>query len=260
MPEFNLPQPPSYDKITLENISLMEAWEYTRMTFFYQKILGYNRNIRIDLRRNVPKAVNFVKEVEALRNQAIEEDLINLRATYRFVPAKANGDDTIINIDGKEYIFHFPRQSEDPFLCLSDYLQSDGDTMGFMVGTAGKEILKYAKELEVEGLYKNAFIFQGIALGAAEAVTEMVHHKMRLEWGLEEPKWDRSIGPPRKYRGERYSFGYPACPDLEMQETLWQILQPQDIGVELTESFIMDPEASVSCIVYHHPDAKYFSV
>ena len=259
-PEFNIPELPGTDTTILEHVDLKEAWEYTRMTFFYQKILGYNRNIRIDLRRNVPKAVNFVKEVEALRDQIIEEDLINLKAIYRFLPAHSDGDDTIVTADGKDYVFHFPRQEDDPHLCLSDYLQPQDDSMGFLVGTAGSEILNYAKELEADGLYKNAFIFQGIALGAAEALTEMVHHKMRLEWGLKEPEWDKSLGPPRKYRGQRYSFGYPACPELEMQGTLWDILQPQKIGVELTESFIMDPEASVSCIVYHHPDAKYFSV
>lgn len=260
MVEFDIPTPSTFDRQIIEHVNLMEVWDYIRMTFFYQKILGYNRNIRIDLRRNVPKAMNFVKEVEQLRDQAIDEDLINLKAVYQFLPAVSDGNDIKVTKDDEETVFHFKRQDEEPYLCLSDYLQPDQDTMGFLVGTAGTEILKYAKDLEKDGQYKNAFIFQGIALGAAEALTEMVHHKMRLEWGLEEPEWDKSLGPPRKFRGQRFSFGYPACPDMSKQQKLWDLINPHDIGVQLTESYMMEPEASVSCIVFHHPEAKFFNI
>jgi 5-methyltetrahydrofolate--homocysteine methyltransferase len=239
---------------------LREVWKYNRATFFYQKILGYNRNIRIDLKRKEPKALKFVAEVREIEDEIIQYDLMKPKAVYQFYPGYSDGDDTVIETGSGELIFHFGRQKEEPFLCLSDFLAPKGDNMGFMVGTSGSEILKYAKEIENDGEFKKAFILQGIALSTAESLTEMVHHRMRLDWGLNEPQWDQNRGPPRKYRGERFSFGYPACPDMSDQEKLWKLLNPHDIGISLTESHMMEPEASVSCIVYHHPEAKYFGI
>jgi len=256
----NIPQPDSYDRVIINEPDLREIWEYNRATFFYQKILGYNRNIRIDLMRKEPKALKFVAEVKELQDEIVYDKLMRPRAVYQFFPARSDGNDTIVENGNNKVTFEFQRQTKEPYLCLSDYLKPEGDNMGFMVGTAGQEILDHAKELENEGLYKKAFIFQGIALATAEALTEMVHHKMRQAWGLKEGEWDKSRGPPRNYRGERFSFGYPACPEMAKQDLLWELLHPEDIGVHLTESHMMEPEASVSCIVYHHPDAKYFNL
>ena len=100
-----------------------------------------------------------------------------------------------------------------------------------------------------------------MALETAEAAAEVVHLKLRQAWGFPDPEemtlQDRFSA---RYRGKRYSFGYPACPDLAMQQQLFQVLRPEDIGVSLTEGDMMDPEASVSAVVIHHPDARYFGV
>ena len=98
-------------------------------------------------------------------------------------------------------------------------------------------------------------------LETAEAAAEWVHRHLRAEWGFPDPetmtmqeRWSA------RYRGKRYSFGYPACPNLDDQEGIWRLLSPDEIGVQLTEGFMMEPEASVSALVFHHPDCTYFAV
>ena len=104
-------------------------------------------------------------------------------------------------------------------------------------------------------------VLQALALETAEACAEWLHRRMREAWGFPDPPTmtmqDRFTS---RYRGKRYSFGYPACPDLEDQMGLWKLLNPAEIGVQLTEGFMMDPEASVSALVFHHPDCEYFAV
>src|SRR5207244_10563291 len=101
---------------------------------------------------------------------------------------------------------------------------------------------------------------EALALEAAEGAAEWVHARLREGWGFADPpETPRKQLFQARYRGKRYSFGYPACPDLEQQAPLFDLLRPQDIGVELTEGFMMEPEASVSALVFHHPDATYFS-
>jgi len=103
--------------------------------------------------------------------------------------------------------------------------------------------------------------FQALALETAEAAAEWLHARLRAAWGFPDPpNLARQALFQARYRGKRYSFGYPACPDLESQTELFRLLHPEDIGVELTEGFMMEPEASVSALVFHHPDATYFSV
>ena len=100
-----------------------------------------------------------------------------------------------------------------------------------------------------------------MALETAEAAAEWLHARLRAVWGFADPEGlSRQAIFQARYRGKRYSFGYPACPDLESQAGLFRLLRPEEIGIELTEGFMMEPEASVSALVFHHPDAAYFSV
>ena len=102
---------------------------------------------------------------------------------------------------------------------------------------------------------------QALALETAEAYAELLHAKLRSQWGFPDPLETTMLDRFKaNYRGKRYSFGYPACPRLEDQQILFRVLRPEEIGVELTDGCMMDPEASVSAVVFHHPDATYFSV
>ena len=134
------------------------------------------------------------------------------------------------------------------------------DSVAFFITTAGEGIRPKAEELKNAGEYLLCHALQALAVETAEAAAEWLHAKLRAAWGFPDPPeitmLDRFQG---RYRGKRYSFGYPACPDLGDQTTLFRLLDGNKIGVELTEGFMMDPEASVSALVLHHPQARYFA-
>jgi 5-methyltetrahydrofolate--homocysteine methyltransferase len=129
------------------------------------------------------------------------------------------------------------------------------------VTTAGEDIRERAEEAKLKGEYLRSYALQALALETAEAAAERLHSLNRWTRGYPDPpELARQQLFQARYRGKRYSFGYPACPDLESQVDLFRLLHPEDIGVQLTEGFMMEPEASVSALVFHHPDAAYFSV
>jgi len=134
------------------------------------------------------------------------------------------------------------------------------DSVGFLVVTAGKGVREISTEYKEQGEYVRSHAIQSLALELAEAFAERLHHVMRDTWGFPDPADMTMIQRfGARYQGIRVSFGYPACPNLEDQEKLFRLLQPSQIGVELTEGFMMEPEASVSAMVFSHPQARYFN-
>ncbi|MEK6287174.1 MAG: methionine synthase [Acidobacteriota bacterium] len=165
--------------------------------------------------------------------------------------------------------FRFPRQRKEDGLALSDLVLPAGfdgstrrrDHIALFVTTAGEGIREIAEEAKQAGEYLRSYALQALALETAEAAAEWLHARLRRAWGFpDSPDLSRQALFQARYRGKRYSFGYPACPDLESQAGLFSLLHPEEIGVQLTEGFMMEPEASVSALVFHHPDATYFSV
>ena len=135
------------------------------------------------------------------------------------------------------------------------------DHVALFVTTAGRGIRALAEKLKDEGKFVRCHAIQALAVESAEASAELLHAKIRASWGFPDDAnatmMDRFQA---RYRGKRYSFGYPACPDLEMQAELFRLVDAASIGVQLTDGFMMDPEASVSAMVFHHPQARYFAV
>ncbi len=131
--------------------------------------------------------------------------------------------------------------------------------MALFAVTCGAGVRERAASLKARGDYVRSHALQALAIECAEAFAEMLHARLRTLWGFPDPP-DLPVADILKgrYRGIRVSFGYPACPDLSQQATLFRLLRPEDIGLGLTEGFMMDPEASVSALVFHHPAAKYF--
>ncbi len=161
--------------------------------------------------------------------------------------------------------FRFPRQSVDRRLCLSDFFRDKSagvpDVVGFHVVTMGEEISQYERKLFDKGDYQDYLFVHGMGVESAEALAEYWHRQIRIELGIgdQEPD-DMRLLFSAKYHGARYSFGYPACPNLEDQRTLFELLQPEDVGIELSEEFMLMPEQSTSAIIVHHPEAKYFNI
>ena len=249
----------------LRDYSVSHLYPYVNMRTLIGHHLGLRGNVDKMLSNREERAVQLHEMV----TRFLESDHLSASGLYQFFPAQADGDDVIIYdpSDSKTEIerFTFPRQSKEPFLCLADFLKTvesgEMDYVAFMQVTAGHGVREYANKLKAEGKFLESHAFQATALELAEGFAERVHQEIRDQWGFPDATdftmRDRFAA---KYQGQRFSFGYPACPNLEDQAKLFGLLKPEDIGVHLTEEFMMEPEASVSAIVFAHPDARYFNV
>lgn len=196
------------------------------------------------------------------------EGLLVPEAVWGILPANSDGDSVVVfDQTGETEVarFKFPRQQKAPFTCLADYLlplsSSKRDLLGVQIVTLGPEISRAEALLNQAGDYQEYFYLHGVGVELAEATAEWVHARVRSALGIGSAD-DNDVQALIKmgYRGARYSFGYPACPNLEDQVRLLQILGAERIGVSLTEQFQMVPEQSTSAIVFHAPQAVYFSV
>jgi 5-methyltetrahydrofolate--homocysteine methyltransferase len=193
---------------------------------------------------------------------------MKVRAVWEFFEAEAEGNAIRLYVPGKAapaHTFVFKRQRTGDRLCLADYVlparKGARDHVALFVVTAGAGIRERAEEAKNAGYYFKSHGLQALTLETAEACAEWLHRRIREDWGFPDPpQMTMAERFTARYRGKRYSFGYPACPDLDDQAGIWKLLRPEEIGVQLTEGYMMDPEASVSAIVFHHPDCTYFSV
>lgn len=260
---------PDFDRHIIRNYPIKHILPYINMQMLLGHHLGLRGSVEQLLASGDPKAVSLKTEVDQLLQEAMDEGIMQANMMYRFFPAQSEGNDIIVYDPGDKstvlHRFSFPRQQVEPYLCLADFLKpvESGimDVVGFLVVTAGQGIGKLAAEWKEKGDYLRSHALQSLALETAEALAERAHHMMRDSWGFPDPEdmtMKRRFGT--RYQGIRVSFGYPACPDLEDQEPLFQLMKPEDIGVRLTEGFMMEPEASVSAMVFSHPEAKYFNV
>lgn len=190
------------------------------------------------------------------------------KVKWGYFPCSSVGNDLIIYRDdlSTEWLrFNFPRQRDGRRQCIADFFQpGEGkatDTVGFQIVTVGSAATDLERKLFASGDFQDYLFVHGMSVETAEGLAEYWHRQMRLELGIadQEPEEMRLLFSA-KYHGARYSFGYPACPNLEDQAKLFELLTPQDIGIELSEEFMLVPEQSTSAILVHHPDAKYFNV
>jgi len=261
--------PPDLDRHILRDVPLPHVIPYVNMQMLLGHHLGLKGNVDQLLKDGNEKAVQLKATVDEILQKGTTDGIIKTHGMYRFFPAQSSGNDIIIYnpVDPRQEIkrFTFPRQQVEPYLCLSDFLKSveSGvmDYVGFLVVTAGHGIREIANEWKDNGDYLRSHALQSVALEVAEGMAERVHHIMRDICGYPDPsEMTMKQRHGARYQGIRVSFGYPACPNLEDQEPLFDLMRPQDIGVELTEGCMMEPEASVSAMVFAHPEAQYFNV
>ncbi|HWO96231.1 MAG TPA: methionine synthase [Bacillus sp. (in: firmicutes)] len=239
----------------------------------WQMLLGHHLGVKGKISRLLKekdeRTLKVKEVVDELLQLAKRDRLIQPAALYQFFPVQSNGDDLIVYHPEQPQTvletFTFPRQAKEPFLCLSDYVRSvDSNEMDYVClfsVTAGKGIRELAQDYKEKGDFLKSHALQALALETAEALAERVHQQIRDQWGFpDSPDFTMEQRLTAKYQGQRYSFGYPACPNLEDQEKLFKLIQPEKIGIQLTDGFMMEPEASVSAIVFAHPEARYFNV
>jgi 5-methyltetrahydrofolate--homocysteine methyltransferase len=258
--------PPYPDRKVRDVPQLQEIWSYINPQMLYVRHLGFKANFERALASRDPKALELYERVEEVKAEAAK--FMKVKVVWQFFEAESEGNSVrIFSHRGTEplHIFTFPRQKKPDGLCLSDYvlppLDGKRDSICIFVTAAGKGIREKSEEYKARGEYLKSHALQALAIETAEAAAEWLHRRIREDWGFPDPPDMTMIDRfTAKYRGRRYSFGYPACPALEDQAGIWKLLRPEDIGVQLTEGFMMDPEASVSALVFHHPDCQYFSV
>jgi 5-methyltetrahydrofolate--homocysteine methyltransferase len=201
---------------------------------------------------------------EDLKRRVVAEDLVQAKAAYGYFRCHSDGDTLVVEHEGREHCFPFPRQAADPHLCITSYFKSrdeGGDIVGFFVVTIGERISQLTKQLFESDQYHDYLIMHAFSVEVTDALAEYWHEVMRDELGIGGKKPTGIAGyVVQEYQGSRYGFGYPACPDMDAHKPVFEMLKPEDIGVTLTENMEMVPEQSTSAIVSHHPQAKYFAV
>ena len=209
-------------------------------------------------------------QLRSLLNDVQSNGWLNAAVVYGYFPCYSEGNDLIVlhhegDMKGKERVrFNFPRQSRDRRLCLADFFRAKSsgelDVVSFQFVTMGQSISDAISKLFNANLYREYLELHGLSVQLTESLTEHWHARTREELGINsQDSKDLKEIFDQGYQGSRYSFGYPACPDLEQQQQICELLDPARIGVSLSEEFQLHPEQSTSSIVLHHPEAKYFN-
>ncbi|MAE65528.1 MAG: methionine synthase [Phycisphaeraceae bacterium] len=207
--------------------------------------------------------------LDDLKRQCRDEAILGPRVVYGYFPAASDGNDLVVydveEQDREVERFTFPRQEHRRRLCISDFFRPVGDPQRDVIAmtcvTVGSEVSRRARQLFSDDRYSDYLYLHGFGVECAEALAELWHQRVRRELGIagDDRPTVRELFT-QGYRGSRYSFGYPACPDMSDQEKLFRLLEPQRIGCALTENWQIDPEQSTSAIIVHHPEAKYFAM
>ncbi len=263
---------PDLDRHVATVTDLDEIWSYINPQMLFGRHLGFKGRFAEALEAGDVKAVELQKNVEKVKAEARKK--MTVQAVWQFFEAEPDGNKLHIFEPGEAVpveTFVFPRQRKADGMALSDLVlpplrDARGhavtrDHVALFVTTAGAGIRELAEEAKAAGEYLRSYALMALALETAEATAEWVHAHIRTLWGFADPlELTRKELFQARYHGKRYSFGYPACPELEQQAGLFRLLRPHAVGVELTEGFMMEPEASVSALVFAHPDAAYFGV
>jgi len=284
----SIPTPPFWGVRVRKDFDLREVFQYINDTALFKNQWQLKTASQEDYVRLVEQKFRPIKL--QLQEEIIASGIFEPKVVYGYFPAQADGNDVIVyesesasdnhpsaslragsghegsQRKGELLRFTFPRQREGRKLCISDFFapKSSGkmDVIGLSLVTIGSKASEETQRLFEGGEYTRYLYLHGLSVETAEALAEYLHKKMREELGIagEDSAHIRDLFH-QKYQGSRYSFGYPACPNLEDQTKLFALLHPEEnVGVKLTTGFLLEPEQSTSAIVVHHPQAKYFVV
>ena len=267
-----IPTPPFYGSKVVEIKDLTKIFDFVNETALFKGQWQYKQGkMKPDEYAKII-AEEVRPRFEELKADAIRNKLLEARVVYGYFACQSEGNDLIIYNDDQRterLRFNFPRQPVEQRggknLCLADYFASvesgKMDVVAFDLVTMGSKASEYSAKLFAADNYTDYLLFHGLSVESAEAFAEMWHKRIREELGIagsDAPELAKLFH--QGYQGSRYSFGYPACPDLEEQAKIFELLDPSRIGVELSEEFQLHPEQSTSAIVLHHPQAKYFNI
>lgn len=275
-----VPPAPFWGSRVVETISLDEVFNFINPVALFRGQWQFKKGALSDAEYEVMLDDKVRPIFERIKEQCRTENLLQPKVAYGYFPCNSEGDDLVIwdpaDIQGTAdnpnpanlrelERFRFPRQSDKRRLCISDFFRpiesGQVDIIGMHCVTVGHRASEASQELFRRNDYTEYLYLHGLSVEAAEGLAELWHKRMRQEMGIagdDSPRIRELF--TQKYRGSRYSFGYPACPELSDQEILFRLLRPDRIGCTLTENWQIDPEQSTSAIIVHHPEAKYFNV
>ena len=256
-------RPPFLGSRVAKGMAIDDIVEYLNQTALFRNQWGYRPEDGED------DAAFKERVSDTLRDQlavAKRDDLLVPQVVWGHFPAASDGDDLVIFDDERTREltrFHFPRQRVEPFLCIADFFRPlespERDYASFMLVTMGPRVSARCQELFAENRYTDYLLLHGLGVEMAEALAEMWHHRIREELGFANEDGPTLTGLFRQqYRGGRYSWGYPACPDLTDNAKVAELLGAERIGVSVSEGFQLHPEQTTDAIICHHPRAKYF--
>ncbi|MCU1264733.1 MAG: methionine synthase (B12-dependent) [Acidobacteria bacterium] len=263
-----IPKMPFYGSRVVEDIPLAGVFAFVNETALFKGQWQFKQG-RTPPEQYQAMVRDTVRPVyEELKERSRREQLLTPRVVYGYFPCHSSGNDLIIYQDDEKterMRFTFPRQPAGKHLCLADFFapREAGriDVVAFHLVTMGRRASEYAQELFKSDNYADYLYFHGLSVESAEALAELWHKRIREELGIADQDAAEVTKLFRQfYQGSRFSFGYPACPNLEDQAKLFELLDPARIGVELSEEFQLEPEQSTSAIIVHHPEAKYFAI
>ncbi|HZG65216.1 MAG TPA: dihydropteroate synthase, partial [Herpetosiphonaceae bacterium] len=252
--DVDIPTPPFWGAKAAKRVRLDDLWPYMDLNTLFRLQWGAKNAKGDEYRRLVE--TEFMPQLRRLQREASEQGWLQPAVVYGYFPVQSVGQELVVYDPAdrsKELTrFFFPRQPQRDRLCIADYFapvdSGRMDIAAFQLVTMGQAATTYIDELQAQGDYTRSFLIHGLGVTAAEGLAGWTNQIIRQGLGIEDP------------RGKRYSWGYPACPDLDEHAKLFQILPAGEIGVSLTSAFQLVPEQSTAAIVVHHPQATYFSI
>jgi 5-methyltetrahydrofolate--homocysteine methyltransferase len=266
----DIPAPPFFGSRVVTDLPLDQIYPFINTTALFRGQWQMKKGAMSEAEYEALVEDRVLPVFDRLKNQCRDERVLRPAAVYGYFPCNSEGDDLIIwdpaaPRQRELERFRFPRQPDRQRLCISDFFlpveSGRADVVAFHCVTMGRRVSEVCRELFARNDYTEYLYLHGLGVETAEALAEMWHKRIRQELGIagdDSPRVKDLF--TQKYRGSRYSFGYPACPDMSDQEKLFRLIDPGRIGCELTENWQIDPEQSTSAIVVHHPAAKYFNV
>lgn len=263
-----IPTPPFWGEKIIRDIELARVFVYLNETVLFRGRWGYRRG-----KLSAEEFDSMIKRealpaLEEFKMRCINEKLLVADLVYGYYPCNSEGEQVVIYSPetNREWVrLTFPRQKKSPFQNIADFFlpieSGKRDIIALQVVTVGSRASEESRRLFETNQYKKYLLFHGLSVESAEALAEYWHQRIREELQItEEDSRDINDFVVQKYRGARYSFGYPACPDLAQNRKIFELLRPERIGVTLTEEDQMIPEQTTSAFVVHHPQAKYFTI
>lgn len=262
-----VPKPPFLGYQILKNLRMQDVFPWVNKIALYRAQWQFKQGDRTPREFELYLQENVEPIFERFKARTIREKILEPKVIYGFYQCYSEGNDLVV-LDGAAQSeltrFTFPRQSREPYQCIADFFRPQGgelDVVAFHAVTVGKHAGEIEQKLFKANKYTEYLYLHGLSVEATEALAEYTHRLIRRDMGIDkQDKRSREEIFRQGYQGSRYSFGYAACPNLEDQKKLFQILPAEKIGITLSEAFQMVPEQSTSAIMVHHPQAKYFSV